>query len=43
MTMVGHGISTGALFLVAGALDARMHTREIDAMGHSLWTPACPG
>lgn len=36
MTMIAHGISTGALFLVAGALDARMHTREIDAMG-GLW------
>jgi NADH-quinone oxidoreductase subunit M len=36
MTLIAHGISTGALFLVAGALDARMHTREIDVMG-GLW------
>ena len=36
MTMIAHGISTGALFLVAGALEGRMHTRDIDAMG-GLW------
>jgi NADH-quinone oxidoreductase subunit M len=36
MTMIAHGISTGALFLVAGALESRTHTREIDAMG-GLW------
>jgi NADH-quinone oxidoreductase subunit M len=36
MTLIAHGVSTGALFLVAGALDARMHTREINAMG-GLW------
>ena len=36
MTVIAHGISTGALFLVAGALEGRMHTRDIDAMG-GLW------
>jgi NADH-quinone oxidoreductase subunit M len=36
MTLVAHGISTGALFLVAGALESRTHTRELDAMG-GLW------
>jgi NADH-quinone oxidoreductase subunit M len=36
MTMLAHGISTGALFLVAGALESRMKTREIDAMG-GVW------
>ena len=36
MTMICHGISTGALFVVAGALQDRMHTREMGAMG-GLW------
>ena len=36
MTMICHGISTGALFIVVGALQQRMHTRAIDAMG-GLW------
>lgn len=36
MTLIAHGISTSALFLVAGALEDRMHTRDIDAMG-GLW------
>ncbi len=36
MTLIAHGISTGALFLVAGALEDRMHTRDIEAMG-GLW------
>jgi NADH-quinone oxidoreductase subunit M len=42
--MVSHGISTGALFIVAGALQQRMHTREIARMG-GLWTtmPALSG
>jgi len=34
--MVSHGISTGALFILAGALQQRMHTREISRMG-GLW------
>ncbi|MEX2264168.1 MAG: NADH-quinone oxidoreductase subunit M [Bryobacteraceae bacterium] len=37
MTMICHGISTGALFFVAGALQDRMHTRELDRMG-GLWS-----
>jgi NADH-quinone oxidoreductase subunit M len=36
MTVIAHGISTGALFLVAGALEGRMHTRDIGAMG-GVW------
>lgn len=42
--MVSHGISTGALFIVAGALQQRMHTREIARMG-GLWKtmPALSG
>jgi len=42
--MVSHGISTGALFILAGLLQERMHTREIAAMG-GLWEamPALSG
>ena len=36
ITMIAHGISTGALFILAGALQHRMHTREIARMG-GLW------
>lgn len=39
MTLVAHGISTSALFVVAGALEDRMHTRDIEAMG-GLWDTA---
>lgn len=34
--MISHGISTGALFVFAGLLQERMHTREISQMG-GLW------
>jgi NADH-quinone oxidoreductase subunit M len=34
--MISHGLSTGALFMIAGLLQERMHTREIDRMG-GLW------
>jgi NADH-quinone oxidoreductase subunit M len=34
--MISHGISTGALFMIAGLLQERMHTREISEMG-GLW------
>jgi NADH-quinone oxidoreductase subunit M len=42
--MISHGISTGALFILAGALQHRMHTREIARMG-GLWRtiPALSG
>ena len=33
MQMITHGISTGALFILAGALYERVHTREITSMG----------
>ena len=39
MTMICHGISTGALFILAGALQDRIHTREMDQMG-GLWSTA---
>jgi NADH-quinone oxidoreductase subunit M len=33
MQMITHGISTGALFILAGALYERIHTRDITKMG----------
>jgi NADH-quinone oxidoreductase subunit M len=40
MQIVCHGISTGALFVLAGMLYERMHTRDITRMG-GLW-PVTP-
>jgi NADH-quinone oxidoreductase subunit M len=37
LQMVCHGISTGALFILAGALQERIHTRDISYMG-GLWS-----
>jgi NADH-quinone oxidoreductase subunit M len=37
MQMIAHGISTGALFIIVGALHERIHTRDIEQMG-GLWT-----
>jgi NADH-quinone oxidoreductase subunit M len=44
LQMVTHGISTGALFLMAGMIKERLHTRDINLMG-GLWTsmPAMGG
>ena len=44
MQMVTHGISTGALFVLAGMLKERLHTRDIAQMG-GLWNsmPAMGG
>lgn len=39
MQSVCHGVSTGALFMLAGALQERIHTREIERMG-GLWAAA---
>ncbi|MBU6481891.1 MAG: NADH-quinone oxidoreductase subunit M [Nitrospirae bacterium] len=36
MTMICHGLSTGALFILVGALQERTHTRDMDRMG-GLW------
>lgn len=36
MQMIAHGISTGALFIIAGTLSDRIHTRELAKMG-GLW------
>jgi len=38
-TMVSHGLTTGALFLLVGMLYDRRHTREISAFG-GLWKSA---
>ncbi|MEW6348299.1 MAG: NADH-quinone oxidoreductase subunit M [Thermodesulfobacteriota bacterium] len=37
LQMICHGISTGALFVIAGLLQERLHTREMARMG-GLWT-----
>ncbi len=37
MQMVGHGLSSAGLFALAGALQHRLHTRALDAMG-GLWS-----
>ena len=44
MQMLTHGISTGALFVLAGMLKERLHTRDMNKMG-GLWTsmPAMGG
>jgi len=44
LQMITHGISTGALFVLAGMLKERLHTRDIMQMG-GLWTsmPAMGG
>jgi NADH-quinone oxidoreductase subunit M len=36
MQMICHGLSTGALFILAGALQHRLHTRDMGRMG-GLW------
>jgi NADH-quinone oxidoreductase subunit M len=38
-TMVSHGLTTGALFLLVGILYDRRHTRQIDAFG-GVWKSA---
>jgi NADH-quinone oxidoreductase subunit M len=38
-TMVSHGLTTGALFLLVGVLYDRRHTRQIDAFG-GVWKSA---
>ncbi|MFK8046867.1 MAG: NADH-quinone oxidoreductase subunit M [Halioglobus sp.] len=36
MQMIAHGVSTAALFMLAGALQHRLHTRDMHQMG-GLW------
>lgn len=40
MAMIAHGLSTGALFMIAGLLQERLHTRDMNRMG-GLW-PVMP-
>jgi NADH-quinone oxidoreductase subunit M len=40
MAMIAHGLSTGALFMIAGLLQERLHTRDLRRMG-GLW-PVVP-
>jgi len=37
MQLVAHGLSTGALFIIAGSIYERVHTRNITLMG-GFWT-----
>ena len=37
MQMVAHGVSTGALFILVGMIQERIHTRDMDRMG-GLWS-----
>ena len=39
MTMICHGLSTGALFILVGGLQERLHSRDMSAMG-GLWEQA---
>ena len=39
MTMLAHGMTSAALFAFAGAVQQRIHTRNMDAMG-GFWTSA---
>ncbi len=39
MTMICHGLSTGALFVLVGGLQERIHTRDLGNMG-GLWAVA---
>ena len=39
VTMIAHGFSTAALFMMAGSLQERLHTREMSQMG-GLWIKA---
>ncbi|HEY3379351.1 MAG TPA: NADH-quinone oxidoreductase subunit M, partial [Armatimonadota bacterium] len=37
LVIICHGISTGALFILVGMLDERVHTRDMDRLG-GLWS-----
>jgi NADH-quinone oxidoreductase subunit M len=37
MLLVAHGVSTGALFIIVGSVQHRLHTRALDRMG-GLWS-----
>jgi NADH-quinone oxidoreductase subunit M len=37
LLLVAHGVSTGALFIIVGSVQHRLHTRNLDRMG-GMWT-----
>ena len=37
MLLIAHGVSTGALFIIVGAVQHRLHTRDLNHMG-GMWT-----
>jgi NADH-quinone oxidoreductase subunit M len=37
--LIAHGVSTGALFIIVGSLQHRLHTRDLSRMG-GLWSDA---
>jgi len=39
MQMIAHGVTTGALFIIVGQMQERLHTRNLDKMG-GLWEQA---
>jgi NADH-quinone oxidoreductase subunit M len=39
MQMVAHGVSTGALFIIVGMIQERIHTRDMNRMG-GFWSSA---
>lgn len=39
LQMLAHGISTGALFIISGLIQERIHTRDMDRMG-GFWSAA---
>ena len=39
MVMICHGLSTGALFILVGQLQERLHTRDLEQMG-GFWAAA---
>jgi len=39
MQLVAHGVTTGALFMLVGMVQERIHDRELDSMG-GFWTKA---
>jgi NADH-quinone oxidoreductase subunit M len=39
MQILAHGVSTGALFIIVGMIQERIHTRDMDRMG-GLWSTA---
>ena len=43
VVLLAHGLSTGGLFVVVGALQERLHTRRMDELGGLVVLHAAPG